>query len=246
MTRHLLEIAGPEKNMLGTRNVGTNEKAMKAAILAPVFALPAVFGASVILNPGADLKETSFKNANPAKLSAGTWTTDNMHTSVGFTVGHLGLSQIQGRFDRTSGTITADPKNLDGASVTFTIETASINTNVTQRDDHLRTADFFDVAEFPQMKFVSTNIRRKGSGYVAEGKLTIKDVTKTIQIPFKAYGPVTDPQGMERVGMVSSPFTINRQDFHVAYDQKLPDGTPAVSNEVTIRLSLEAVASKSE
>ena len=219
---------------------------MKSALLVPLFALPAALGAAFVLHPGAALRESSFNDAAPNELAAGTWTTDNMHTSVGFTVGHLGLSQIQGRFDRTSGTVTADPKNLESASVTFTVETASVNTNVSQRDDHLRTADFFDAANYPEMTFVSSSIRRKGSGYVAEGKLTIKDVTKTIQIPFKAYGPVTDPQGMQRVGMVSSPFTINRQDFHIAYNQKLPDGTPAVSNEVTIRLSLEAVAAKSE
>lgn len=219
---------------------------MKLLSFTPILALPLAYGANLALNPGAPVEVTPMSSAKEGEIASGSWTTDNAHTSIGFTVGHLGVSQVHGRFEKTSGKITADPKKIEGSSVTFTIETASINTAVAQRDDHLRTPDFFDAEKYPEIKFVSTNIRRKGTGYVAEGKLTMKDVTRTIQIPFKAYGPITDPWGNQRVGMVSSPFVINRKHFNINYNDKLPDGTPAVSDEVTLRLSLEATLDKDQ
>lgn len=218
---------------------------MKLLSFTPILVLPLAYGANLAFNPGASIEVTPMSAGREGGIAPGSWTTDNAHTSIGFTVGHLGVSQVQGRFEKTSGKITADPKNLDGASVTFTIETASINTAVSQRDDHLRTPDFFDAAQYPEIKFVSTSIRKKGTGWVAEGDLTMKDVTRKIQIPFKAYGPITDPWGNQRVGMVSSPFVINRKHFNINYNDKLPDGTPAVSDEVTLRLSLEATLDKS-
>lgn len=207
-------------------------------------AVPATFGAVMAFHPGIAFAETPLAQQAPAPLQGGSFTTDPMHTCVGFEIGHLGLSRIQGRFDKTSGHIVADPKNLDASSVTFTAQTESVDTNVAPRDAHLKTPDFFDAAKYPEIKFVSTKIRKKGKGYVAEGDLTIKATTKHIEIPFKAYGPITDPWGGTRVGIVADPIKIDRQAYGIAYNEKLPNGEPAVSNEVTIRLSVEATLDK--
>lgn len=213
---------------------------MRLLLIAPLAVLPVAYGATLALHPGVDWEPTPLANAKATMVAPGNWNTDPAHTSIGFTVRHLGLAEIQGRFEKTSGMIVGDPKTVAGSKVSFEIETSSINTAVGARDDHLRTPDFFDAATYPTIKFESSRIFKKGENFVAEGDLTIKDVTRKIQIPFRAYGPITDPWGNQRIGMVAFPFTINRKHFNVNYDDKLPDGTPAVGDDVTIRISLEA------
>lgn len=217
---------------------------MKKTLIAAT-ALTVGFASYVTFHPGVAFAAPSYATPQNAKLPAtGSYTVDPAHTSVGFEIGHLGLSKVQGRFTKNAGKIVIDEKDLSKSSVEFTIDTASVDTAVAPRDAHLRTPDFFDAEKYPTIAFRSTAIKKAGKGYVAEGDLTIKATTKKIRIPFKAYGPITDPWKSTRVGFVSEPIEINRQDYGIAYNDKLPDGTPAVANEVTIRLSLEATQDK--
>lgn len=218
---------------------------MKTKTLIAATALTVGFASYVTFHPGIAFAAPAYATPQNAKLAAtGNYTIDPAHTSVGFEIGHLGVSKVQGRFSKNAGKIVIDEKNLGKSSVDVTIDTASVDTAVAPRDAHLRTGDFFDVEKYPSITFKSTSIKKQGKGYIAEGDLTIKATTKKVKIPFKAYGPITDPWKNTRVGFVSEPIVINRQDYGVAYNDKLPDGTPAVANEVTIRLSLEATLDK--
>ncbi|CAN5670595.1 YceI family protein [soil metagenome] len=218
---------------------------MKSKFALAALAVPVGLAAYVTFHPGIAYAEPAY--AQPGReiaLQEGSFTADPMHTSVGFQIQHLGISQVQGRFEKVSGKLSGDPKKPEGGSVEFTIQADSVNTAVTPRDNHLKSPAFFDAAKYPTITFKSTKIRKAGKGYVAEGQLTMKETTKPISIPFKLYGPITDPWGGTRVGVVAEPITVNRQDYGIAYNDKLPDGTPAVANEVTIRLSMEAVQDK--
>jgi polyisoprenoid-binding protein YceI len=217
---------------------------MKKTLIAAT-ALTVGFASYVTFHPGVAFAAPAYATAQNAKPAAtGSYTVDPAHTSVGFEIGHLGVSKVQGRFNKNAGKIEIDEKNLSKSSVEFTIETASIDTAVAPRDAHLRTADFFDAEKYPTIAFKSTAVKKAGKGYVVEGDLTIKATTKKISIPFTAYGPISDPWKNTRVGFVSAPIEINRQDYGVAYNDKLPDGTLSVDNKVTIRLSLEATLNK--
>lgn len=183
--------------------------------------------------------------SNPATPIQGKarYAVDPMHCSVGFEITHLGLSKVMGLFDECSGTIQFDEKDLTKSSVEFTVKVASIDTGVPARDEHLKKADFFDVEKYPEMKFVSKEVKRMGQGYVVTGDLTMKDKTKTISIPFKHYGPLKLTIGGEetRIGVVADPITIRRSDFGIGNQFKLPDGTEGASDAVTVRLSFEAI-----
>jgi len=218
---------------------------MKRSVALFALALPAAFGAVVVFHPGVAYAETPLARL-PMLQSAGTYTVDPMHTSVGFDIEHLGLSRVQGRFTDVSGKFVVDPQHVDKSSVTFRIGTDSLDTAVAPRNAHLKTKDFFDVANYPEILFASTKIAKKGKGYVATGNLTMHGVTKEIQIPFTAHGPaeVGAQMGGTRVGIVSEPFKLNRMEFGIPYNEKLPDGTPAVGYDVNVRLSVEAIKDK--
>lgn len=210
--------------------------------------IPAIVGGVIVFHPGVafaqselsqDLKPTTF--ALP-----GTFTTDPMHTSVGFDIGHMGISRVQGRFDDVTGKIEIDPQNIDKNSVQITIKTNSVDTAVAPRDEDLRSKNYFDVEQFPEITFKSTSVKPKGTGYVVDGDLTIHGVTKQVTIPFKKFGPIADmasPGGL-RVGFVADPIVINRLDYKVGSDAKLPTGDYALSPEVNIRISVEATQPK--
>jgi polyisoprenoid-binding protein YceI len=175
----------------------------------------------------------------------GTWSVDPGHTSVSFAIKHLGLSTVRGRFNDVSGTIVADSKDLSKSSVQFTIQTASIDTDQSQRDTHLKTADFFDVAKYPTITFQSTKIAKAsknypGYKYVAFGNLTVKAATKSVILPFNIEGPVAMPAQMGgglRFGLETAT-TILRSDYGVGSDKY---GPPMLGNEVPVQISLEAV-----
>ncbi len=215
----------------------------KAALL--LLAAPAAFGALVVFHPGVAFAETPLAKL-PALQGAGTYSVDPLHTSVGFDIEHLGLSRVQGRFTDVSGKFTVDPKSPEKSSVTFRIGTDSVDTAVPPRNAHLKTKDFFDVANYPEITFASTKIAKKGKGYVATGNLTMHGVTKVVQIPFTAHGPteVGAQMGGTRIGIVSEPFKLNRLEYGIPYNEKLPDGTPAVGYDVNVRLSVEATLDK--
>ncbi len=207
-----------------------------------IAAIPVAFAAYVAFYPGRAVAEPRMPKlvaSGPIKAS-GNYTVDTAHTTVGFDIVHMGLSQVHGRFTGLTGSVVDDASDLTNGHVDFTIQTSTIDTAVAPRDHHLSSPDFFDVAKYPTITFKSSKIAKLGDQYVAYGALTIKDVTKQITIPFKHYGPIKDPFGGTRVGVVADPITIKRSDYHVAWNQKLGDGTPVVADEVSVKLSLEA------
>jgi len=174
----------------------------------------------------------------------GNWVADPMHTNVVFTIQHLGISLVRGRFDDMAGTISADSEHPEKSSVQFTIQTASIDTNVKMRDDDLRSKNYFDAATYPTITFVSTSVEKgKHGGYVAHGDLTIHGITKNIALPFTINGPIHDPFGGVRFAVLTH-VVLNRQDFGVGGHDVISNGSLAIGNDVDIDISLEAVPPK--
>lgn len=174
-------------------------------------------------------------------IAADTFSFDPAHSTIGFSVRHLVINNVPGRFKDYQGTIQYDPADVSKSSVEFTAKVTSIDTGIQQRDNHLRSADFFEVAKFPDLTFKSTKVERKSKDlYVAHGTLTLKGVSKEIVVPFKLFGPIKDPWGKMRIGVEAS-LTINRQEYGVAYNQMLEGGGLVVSNDVNVQLNIEAV-----
>jgi polyisoprenoid-binding protein YceI len=172
-------------------------------------------------------------------LAADEFKIDPNHSSANFTVTHMTLSTVHGRFTDFSGKIVYDGKDITKSSVSVIIKTASINTDVDARDKHLRSADFFDVANFPEITFQSKSVEKRGNRFVAHGTLTIRGVSKDVDLPFILAGPVND--GKVTLLAANAALTINRQDFGVAWNKPFNNGF-AVSNEVRIELNVEANA----
>jgi polyisoprenoid-binding protein YceI len=168
-------------------------------------------------------------------LAADTYTIDGAHSSANFAVKHMGISTVRGRFTDVGGVILFDAQAPEKSSVTAVIKSTSVNTDNATRDKHLNTPDFFDTAKYPEIRFQSTSVRHvDGDKYIATGNLTIRDVTKTVELPFTlAQGK--GPKGEPRLGAEAS-LEINRYDYHVNYD---PSGM-GVSKDIKIDLSVEA------
>jgi polyisoprenoid-binding protein YceI len=180
----------------------------------------------------------------PSIPLTGNWTIDPAHTNVNFGIRHFGISQVRGRFDDVAGTIVADAEHPEKSSVSVTIQTAGINTNVKMRDDDLRSANYFDAAKYPQITFQSTKIEKgKNGGFIADGDLTIHGVTKTVALPFHVSGPIKDPFGGTRFGLETE-VHINRLDYGVGNGQTIADGDFAEGKDVDVVISVEAVPAK--
>jgi len=160
---------------------------------------------------------------------------DPAHTSVNFKVKHMGITFVSGKFEKFDGGIIGNPDKMEEARVFFNVETASVNTSVSMRDDHLRSADFLDVEKYPAMTFESSRIEKvDDKNYKLHGKLQIKDVTKDVIFDVVYGGTVKGQDGTETAGFIAKN-KINRLDYHVAYD---PDGL-GIGKEVAITLYLE-------
>jgi len=146
------------------------------------------------------------------------WKVDPYHTSLNFNISHSGISIVNGKFMDYTGKLTTDGAGLSNADVEFTVKVNSINTNVEDRDNHLRSADFFEVDTYPNMTFKSTKIIATGKpdGYLLYGKLTIKDVTKDVIFDVQ-YGGIAKSEQGEKLG-VKATTTINRFDYNINYD----------------------------
>ncbi|MCY7347047.1 MAG: YceI family protein [Pyrinomonadaceae bacterium] len=171
--------------------------------------------------------------------SSGSYDVDAKHSYIGFRITHLGLTEILGSFRDFTGTISYDGKDVSKSSVNFTAKATSVDTGVDARDNHLRTADFFEVEKYPDLTFKSTKVVKKGDKWDVTGDFTLKGVTKQITIPFTVNGMMKDAKGGVKMG-VSAQAMINRQDYGVKWGNKLPDGTLALSDIVKIDLQLEA------
>ena len=176
-------------------------------------------------------------------LIAGAWTVDPAHTNINFAIKHMGISLVRGRFDDIAGSVVADPDHLDKSSVSFTIQATSIDTNVKMRDDDLRSATYFDVAKYPTITFQSTRIEKKRHDYVAYGDLTIHGVTKQVALPFTVSGPIHDPFGGVRFGILTG-IHLNRLDYGVGGDDKFTTGVLAIGSDVDVTISMESVPAK--
>jgi polyisoprenoid-binding protein YceI len=170
---------------------------------------------------------------------AGTWAIDHAHTEVGFTVRHMMVSKVRGRFADFEGTIVTGANPLD-SSVNASIDLGSISTNNEQRDAHIRSADFFDVENHPKMIYRSTGVRPAGDRFVLDGELTLRGITRQVPLTLELNGFGPDPYGGIRAGF-SATAEINRQDFGVNWNAAIEAGGVVVSDKVTIHLEVEAV-----
>lgn len=180
-----------------------------------------------------------------AEETSGSYDIDPKHSYIGFRVVHMGLTEVPGSFRDFAGTINYDGKDVSKSSVNFMAKVTSVDTGVAPRDNHLRTADFFEVEKYPEMTFKSTKVEKKDKNWLVTGDFTLKGVTKQITIPFTLNGMMKDQKGNVKMG-VSAQTTINRQDYGVKWGNKLPDGTLALSDTVKIDLQLEAGMQKAK
>jgi polyisoprenoid-binding protein YceI len=170
-----------------------------------------------------------------------TWTIDPSHTLVEFSVKHMMITTVKGRFGSVQGTIRGTPDDPLSASAEATIDVGSIDTREEKRDAHLRSADFFDVEHYPTMRYVSRSVRQVGdSEFEVEGDLTIRDVTRPIALKVTLEGRLRDPWGNDRVGL-SGEGKIRRGDFGLKWNMALETGGMLVGEDVRISLQAEAV-----
>jgi polyisoprenoid-binding protein YceI len=169
---------------------------------------------------------------------AGTWTLDQAHTEIGFSVRHVMVSKVRGKFEKFTGTITTAANPLE-SQAEAEIDLASINTGNDQRDAHLRSNDFFDADTNVKMTFRSTGIRPDGEGFLVDGELTIRGVTKPLTLNVELGGIGPDPWGGTRLGLTATG-VINRHDFGVSWNAAIEGGGVVVGDKVTITIEAEA------
>jgi polyisoprenoid-binding protein YceI len=176
----------------------------------------------------------------PLNVFAANYNIDPAHSTIGFKVKHLMITNVKGVFEKFKGSVYIDEKDISKSKVDVAIEMTSVNTNIAKRDDHLRSPDFFDVAKFPTMTFVSTKVEKSGTDSLkVTGNLTIKGVTR--QVILNVDGPtgeIKSPQGDIKRG-ASAAVTINRQDFGVSWSKKLDGGGLVVADDVFITIDTE-------
>jgi len=174
-------------------------------------------------------------------MSRTTWTVDPAHTEVGFAVKHLMISTVRGRFGAVKGTVEQDDANPLASKIDVTIDVGSIDTRTDQRDAHLRSPDFFDVANYPTMRFVSKRIEGDTSDeFVVVGDLTIRKVTREVTLNVTAEGRGPDPWGGKRAGF-SAKGRISRGAFGLTWNQALETGGVVVGDEVKLSIDVELV-----
>jgi len=177
--------------------------------------------------------------------AADTFVVDKTHGEVGFQATHLGISKVKGWFRDYEGTIVADAAKPEASSVEFTIKVASIDTNVEGRDKDLREGEgFFEAAKFPTITFKSASIVAKGKdAFDVTGTLTIHGVAKTVTLPVKVLGPITDPWKNVKYGFETQ-ITINRKDYGIVWNKTMDTGGLVVGDDVNVFISLEAAKKK--
>jgi len=176
-----------------------------------------------------------------AETRTGTWTIDKTHSIVEFAVKHLVVTTVKGQFREFAGSIHIDEANPENSSVTASIDVASIDTNVPDRDAHLRSDDFFNAEQFPKITFKSTRVERvSGERAKVHGDLTIRDVTKPVVLETDYDGQVDDPWGNRRAAFTATT-QISRKEFNVRWNQVIETGGAVVGDNIKITLHLEAI-----
>ncbi|MBX7113660.1 MAG: YceI family protein [Myxococcaceae bacterium] len=169
------------------------------------------------------------------------WNIDASHSNIEFSVRHMVISKVRGRFTKFNGVVTFDEADVAQSKVTASIDAASIDTGTAQRDTHLKSADFFDVEKFPELKFHSARIEKTGKHhYRVVGPLTMHGVTREVTLEVEATGTGVDPWGNPRMGFVAKT-SLNRTDFGLTWNQMLEAGGVLVAEEISIELDIQAV-----
>jgi polyisoprenoid-binding protein YceI len=173
-----------------------------------------------------------------------TWTLDPTHSIAEFSVKHLVVTTVKGRFRDVEATLYIDEENIANSSVTASIDVASVDTNQPDRDAHLRSDDFFNAEEYPKITFRSTRVEKtKDDNYLVHGDLTIRDVTRPVALDAEFEGEIVDPWGNRRAAFTATT-QISRKEFNVRWNQALETGGAVVSDNVKITLHLEAIEQK--
>ncbi|HLF18671.1 MAG TPA: YceI family protein [Candidatus Omnitrophota bacterium] len=191
------------------------------------------------------LMAASFSSADEAAMmeqaQAKTYEVDAAHSTLGFAVKHMVVGTTRGAFDTFNGQITLDPNNDQAFSANVTIDAASIDTKNESRDNHLKSADFFDVATHPQITFTNARLEKTEGGTAIVGDLTMKGVTKSVTIPVTIAGPVKGTSGADVIG-IAGQIQINRQDFDIKWNKTLDSGGLVVDDVVNVIVEIEAKA----
>src|SRR2546429_3240286 len=176
---------------------------------------------------------------NSFAFAADTYKVDPLHTSVTFSVRHLGINNVKGKFNQFEGALVLEGDTLKEAS--GTIQVKSVDTGVEKRDNHLRSPDFFDAAKYPTISFKTKRVEKSGSGQpVLIADFTMRGVTKELRLPAKMSKPTKDPWGGVRVGLEAKT-KLNRKDYGINYNELLETGVMAVGEEVELEINTEAV-----
>jgi len=170
----------------------------------------------------------------------GTWVIDAAHSRVGFSAKHAMVTTVRGYFNQFEGTLVLDGSDPAKSTANVTIQAASFDTGVPDRDGHVRAADFLDVENFPTLTFVSTGVNQDGDEYTMTGDLTIKGVTRPVELAMELEGSSLDPFGNTRVGFTGTT-TISRKDFGLAWNAVLETGGVLISDKVKIQLDISAI-----
>jgi polyisoprenoid-binding protein YceI len=174
----------------------------------------------------------------------GTWDIDPLHTEIGFSVRHLMVSKVRGRFLRFEGSFVTAPDPLD-SSATATVDMTSIDTNNPTRDDDLRSSNFFEVDQYPQMTYQSTGVRMDGEDFVLDGDLTAHGVTRQVPLRVEVNGFGGDPYGNQRSGYTATG-TINRSDFGLTFNVPLDGGGVMIGDRIDITIEVEGILRKAD
>lgn len=166
------------------------------------------------------------------------WTIDPTHSEVGFKVKHMMFTNVSGQFDTYDATITTEDFDFTTSKIEFSADINSINTGNSDRDNHLKSADFFDAEKNPKLTFVSSSLVKKGDDHELTGELTINGITKTVKLETEVSGLLKDPWGNTKVGL-NATGKINRTDFGLTWNSALETGGVLVSEEVKLNIELQ-------
>lgn len=168
------------------------------------------------------------------------WNVDTVHSTVGFSVRHMMISNVKGTFNKFDGNIELDPTDLTDASIEFTIDASSVDTRMPDRDDHLRSADFFDVENHPNLTFKATEIKKTSEdNYDMTGDFTIRGTTKPVTFDITFEGMAKDPMSGDEAAGFTGSTKINRKDFGLTWNTALETGGFVVSDEVKINIEIQ-------
>jgi polyisoprenoid-binding protein YceI len=176
--------------------------------------------------------------ALPALAEPAEWALDASHSTIGFSVAHLVVSEVEGKFKTYTGKALLEEADLTKSTVEFSADVASLDTGDAKRDEHLKSPDFFDAAKFPKLTFASTKITKAGKGYKLKGNLTIHGVTKEVTLDATVSQPIKNPWG-KQVRAVKITGKLKRSDFGLSWNKTLDQGGVLVGDEVALNLKLE-------